>query len=538
MENNAENIICNDLIHIVCLPFNITKGENQPPDSMDEVAKTLGAPWKERATPDNEEPWGKFRDYQARAYFHPFVRRFLHDEKRVRRFHRTDVPQIKVDLGHWSTGAFSILANVSRCELILFQPDIGVLLLEISPQAPLNLRQTQLLLDSFRRLYPPYVDHFCKDNHSTWFGGHCPIAVTLLDKQGKAIGSSGNFRGETPEFMRTYKEALLADPPDQRPRYPWAGHWQTLLHPFDCACIQPTGFRAQQLGDDRAPIFSWVAFEDPRAVDRGNWMRLCFADAPGTDCLPYAHAFTGNFEEKYCYDRYWYEPGESGDAPSRILNCGYAFCFAGKSNDPGFFTNTDNGAHATFRHIYVEMGLIAHFQKAALLAMSQRLSELVDRKDGMIELPKSDKVRDFYDHFVEFTQNFWFDEISPQVQGQELFQKWRDHLCLQKLYEEVRQELKDLVDYSELRATGDLNRNLGLIAIAGFILAFLSLFTGIFGMNDPGKDMDWLPARFQLFGLSPQIIANSGLGFALVCLAGAVAYGLFRLVGYFKRKRF
>lgn len=493
MKNNAENVYCNDLIHVVCLPFNISCQDDSQPRSMNDIGAMLAksTTWTEGGALDaaGEEGWDKYRRYQTRAYFHPFVRRFLYDRSRVRRYRRNDIHHIKVDLGHSTTGDFTLNLEVLRCELILFQPDIGLLLLEVSPRETLDLRRTQLLLDTFRRLYPPYVDTFeVKDKKVVWTGGHCPATVTLLDLHGKDIGTPGIFRDHSGGFMEAYAKELLRDIQGEgregRPRYPLAAHWRTLLDPFVCGNTDVGGFRVQHLGDDRAPILNWIALEDPQAVDPGNWIRLCFADAPGKDPYSYACGFVADFDEKYCYDRYWYVNGESSDSPSRILNCGYAFSFVGSSKDDSFFANDRNGAHASFRHIYVEMGLIAHFQKAALLAASQRLSEMVTRGNaGRIKLPDQRKVRDFYDHFVEFTQNFWFDEISPQEQGRELFKMWREHLRIQELYEEVRQELKDLVDYTELRATGELNDKLSFIAKAGFVLALLSLLAGVFGMN-------------------------------------------------------
>lgn len=498
METKAESILCNQLIHVVCLPFRITAEDDQREICLEEIAKTLeGSPWTTGAAPDPEAQcdWGRFRCYQARAYFHPFVRRFLYDTKRVLRYHRSDIKRIEVVLDSYATKQFSAELKVQRCELVLFQPDIGALLLEVSPTTVLSLQQAQLLLDAFRRLYPPYIDHI-KDLN-TWAGGHCPVEVTLLDENEQSVGEQGKYRDPSAKFMTRYTKVLLADTEGKgtadRPQYPWAEHWRSLLQPFVCYGEAGPGFQALQLGDDRAPILTWIAFDDPRAVDRGNWMRLCFADPPGTDQLPYAGGFTADFEERYCYDRFWYEPGESTDAPSRILNCGYAFCYAGKDNDPDFFTNPNNGAHAIFRHIHVEMGMIAHFQKAALLSAAQRVSELVTRKGNAPRLPDQKQVRKFYDHFVEFTQNFWFDEITPQHQGQELFQQWREHLRIQELYDEVHQELKDLVDYTELRASGVLNGRLSFIAGAGFFIAFAALFAGVFGMNElePGH-LPWL----------------------------------------------
>lgn len=533
MENKADQIFCNQLLHVICLPFNIKTDKDEPVCLNDVTHSLAGSPWKEGAAPDafGSPPWDEFHRYQSRAYFHPFVRRFLFDRKRVARFHRDDVQRLKIELDSQPTGKFEVLADIHRCEMVLFQPDIGVLLLEISPQAPLSLQQTQLLLDAFRRLYPPYVGVYCIDNQPTWFGGHCPVEVTLLDDHGNQMGDPGKYRGNTHDFMAPYSGVLLDDQDVKRPRYPWAGHWHTLLEPFDCTGKAQGKLQARQLGDDRAPILSWIALDDPREVDRGDWMRTCFSDSPGCDPLPYAGKFMQEFENKYCYDRYWYADAESAHSPSRILNCGYAFAFVGCSKDPYFFTDKNNGAHAIFRHIYVEMGLIAHFQKAALLAASQRLSELVKRegKEGKdIVLPDQQEVREFYDRFVEFTQDFWFDEITPQEQGREMFQMWSEHLRIQEIYNEVRQELKDLVDYTELRAAGELNNKLTFVAVVGAFIASFSLLAGIFGMN---QDMKWLLPDGPLSFLagSPQVwLAQLGIGLACLCLVGVPAYFAYR----------
>lgn len=495
-------VLCKEGLHAICLPFRLHSNNREVDfDSKAFNAALGGANW-ERLTAQNETDirWDRLQNYQAKAYFHPFVRSFLYEGNLVRRYRRGDISKFDVAVDSTATGQQTVSLTVKRCELTLFQPDIGVLLLELELTEPLPLQLLQLVMDTLRRIYPPYFDCFSPHvdastnnddtaKKDTWVSGHCPVSVSVFNSNKHAIcAESTNFRNHTADFTQPYLEVLeKPSDPDSPPQSPWAPHWRHVLSPF----VDDGEFQAISLGDDRAPTLSWLAMEKPREISRGDWMRLCFADAPGNDSLPYAKEFATDFEKRFCYDRYWYKRHESTDGPSRILNCGYAFAYVGDASDKYFFTKRENGGHATFRHIYIQMGVIAHFQHAALLAASQRLSTLIKRENGSVCLPDTSKVKEFYEHFISFTQTYWFDEITPQEQGRELFQMWRTHLRLQEQYDEIRQELKDLVDYTELKASKLLNDKLKDVAIAGLIIAFVALLiglaslgAGIFGMNE------------------------------------------------------
>lgn len=553
MSNTVEH-----LIHVICVPFRI---RDKPHKRVylqgtakilegSKVWKVLDDKHKLTGAPDN---WSALQRYQARAYFHPFVQRFLYDPGQVQRFTRDDITSLQVDFGD-ETEKTTLELHVLRCELVLFQPDIGVLLLEVSPVGHLSLRDTQRLMDSLRRLYPPYLDQVWKEGKKTdqWKSGHCPAEVRLMDQSRLTVGRPGTYCGtfdpqksRLPEFLEPYAKAFEKPASEQPMHFPWAAHWRTLLAPFNTADEGEGQLSAHQFGDDRCPTMSYLAVDNPRDISEGDWMRLCFADAPGNSRLPYAKRFMSEFEQTYCYDRFWYDETESRDAPSRILNCGYAFSYVGQANDSDFFANQTNGALPTFRHIHVTMGLIAHFQRAALLAASERLTEMVKREGAKICIPDREAVRDFYDQFVEFTQNFWFDEISPQIQGQQLFQKWRQHLRIQELYDEVHKELKDLVDYAELRAAAELNQTVSYFGAAAIVLAVVSAIAGIFGMNAakdwqlenwtevlPGWPSELLfPVPTSVTSVSVPLLLVSGITFLLV-----MAYVLYLLIVIFKRR--
>jgi len=520
------------LIHVVCLPLQIKRklnGRDASIASLEEVALAItaaGSAW--RSLSDDNTPWSTpeltpEQRWQARVYFHPFVRRFLYDPTRVSWLQRNDIKDLQVKL---PIDSVTVTLNVRRCLLALFQPDSACLLLELEYQAgsvgqpdPLSLSTLQRLLDRVRRTYPPYFDTLKDDDRP--LGGHSPASVTLRDTANNPIGATGLYVPDA------YQDRLQNAGQVGSWKPAWAEHWNTLLAPLRTSATPADGWGVRQFGDDRAAIMTYVAMNDVRLLNRGQWVRLCFADDAGTDPLPYAERFLKKFEEMHCYERYWYndtslgEPVDGLDAPSRILNCGYAFTYAGNHGtwtdkqgrtQPNFFSDPTNGALFTFRHIYVFMGLIVHMQRAKLLAASQQLTELVSRQGDDIELPDLTEVRRFYDQFVEFTQTYWFDEITPQEQGQQIFDQWKKHLRIQPMYDEVRQELRDLREYSDLKASaeqndqaGRLNQAVGVLGAASVFLAMLSLIAGILGMNDPKFIWGWLAlptgVLFSLLGL-------------------------------------
>ena len=540
-------------LHVICVPFALRRSPMPEacaprPEglNLDTIAPFIQAPWV-RTEPfrmpvearSDTDVWNTLRPMQALAYFHPHVRPLLGDPDRMRCWRHRDIHSLRVELRHgWSEAlkdrqVIEVRLPVLRCELWVFQPDIGLLMLELSEDRARPLDEVQALLDTLRRLYAPYADESADPSRDTrWFGGHCPKRVELLDQDGHLIGHPGDFECQThasAEVMRqfgpTARALRDALEPDRRSLAPLAAHWRSLLAPLRTGDDQPVPACRGQLdvcilGDDRAPIMTWLAFDDVRQAGRGDWVRTCFADAPGSDRLPYAQGFLANFEKRHAYDRFWYEPTETTDHPSRVLVSGYAFTYAGDAGCERFFANDKNGAHAIFRHIHIPMGLIAHMQKARLLRLAQQLSDIAgrDRRSGKLILPPQHEVENIYLQFIEFTQTGWFDEATPQEQGQQLFAMWQHELGTARLYEQMRQSLRDLYDYSELRSDRELNHSVARFGLIALALSILAVVTGLYGMNvpegntpSPAAGLPWV-----FWGVS---------GMALLCFGAAVKFG-------------
>jgi hypothetical protein len=233
------------------------------------------------------------------------------------------------------------------------------------------------------------------------------------------------------------------------------------------------------------PIMAYLALDDPRALTRNDFIRLGLvtgAGAQGSE-LPYAEDHLANFEARYCYDRFW---AEGGAAPNtRYLCSGHALVVVGDAR-AAYYGCGDRGVLAQFRHQHFLLFMIAHFQKAALLMMSDRLVEALEKLDvgdapSVRRFKRS--IRASFEGFLRFTHRYWFHEVSEQAQVRALFHMASQHLGLDPLYAEVKERVADMnsyLDADSLRRQANTVVRLTVVTILGLIG---TVTTGFLGMN-------------------------------------------------------
>ncbi|MFZ4700728.1 MAG: hypothetical protein ACOYMG_11825, partial [Candidatus Methylumidiphilus sp.] len=335
----------------------------------------------------------------------------------------------------------------------LFDHGVAILVVEVYSNNPLSLGLVEEFLDRFRRAYPPYWET------QGDAAGHCPREVKWLKANERAIIPGSNYN-EARDFIGFVNKNKATMP---------SRHWQHLLEPlepwkFD---LHKDAFAYRQIEDERMPFMAYLSLDDPRHLQRGDFIRLCLADGGGdSDKLPYAHGFLQDFEKNYCYDRFWdpmmrYREDARQANPAynwlttRYLCCGYGFVMVGKDDrkaDYPFFTDAKNGALSHFRRHYFQMGLIAHYHRAALLLFSDALSESVGKFNSDHPRPFHDEVKIILGRLLRFTHRYWFREVSNQVQPRELFALWTKHLETQALFDQVKQEAQDANDFLDMQA--------------------------------------------------------------------------------------
>lgn len=421
--------------------------------------------------------------YSEFVYFHPFVRNFLYGDpppgghRGVRLFRRTDIAALEFVGGD---APCTIRLDVAKLHLYLFEVGVAVLVLELNAaMAPddeglADLAQAQILLDRLRRVYPPF---FRGEKSGTF-----PDDVRLLDAHGHDVAFPA-VRGRD-----------FADFVADRHQPPVAGHWQHLMAPLKPVPLNGDGVGFGQILDERMPLMAWLAFRDPRALTEGDFARLCFADGPGArDEMPYAPAFLSGFAERFCYDAHWHAApdGTHRSMTTRYLCSGFAFVVTGLHDEgmaDGFFVPV---IQEHFRRHYLQLGLIAHFQNAALLAIEGDLSEVMQTYSANGEFAAfAAGIERIHRSFLQFTNHYWFPEVSNQMQARRLSALWNTHLDTGRLFAQVQGKVAGVYEYIEARRTAEITdqntriadegRKLTLIAT---ILAPLALFVGLYGAD-------------------------------------------------------
>ncbi len=467
-----------------------------------QVLQRGGGPWHE--TTDAfcmvDDQWS-MRHYGEFVTFLPYVQRFLYGEPRpggaaagesktaddgaspMRIFSRSDVKAARIVL---RAGEPAHTLAVDHVDLYFFY-DIDVVLLNVALYGEdLALEDVQEFLYRLGRAYPA---GWAADGAAL----NCAHSAEWLDAQGNVLA-----RSDAQE-----RDRFLAFVSRQRaPRI--AAHWAYLLQPLASDSSEDPGvIRFRQLEYYRMPVLAYLALDDPRSLTRDDFIRLGLITSAGADAtLPFSERHTASFERDYCYDRFW---SEDPRGPStRYIACGHALVVVGDAR-AAVFTDGETGALAQFRHQHFLLFLIAHFQKASLVMLSDRLVDALRRLE--IENPESVKrfkraIRQQFEIFLRFTHRYWFHEIADQAQAKALFHLTSTHLGLDRLYAEVKEEIHDMDEYlntDSLRRQANTVVRLTVVTTFGLIG---TVATGFLGMNLLAAAESPLLERIILFAVT------------------------------------
>lgn len=411
--------------------------------------------------------------YEEFVYFLPYVQRFLYGvgeegrgaQSSLHIFKRDDVRELHVRL---RPDDVPLVLDVMRLRLYFFYDiDVALVALEVAGK-DIALDAAVELMDRLGRPYPPAWDG--GKNGLPVQGAHSPLEVKFIGENKTVLATSDyEDQGKFLNLVRGERQT------------PLAAHWEYLLLPLKPAYRGGKAIKYYQLENKRIPIMTFLSFDDPRALSRGDMVRLGFASKWGhSDTLPYSKSFLANFENDNCYDRYWEADDAHSGMDTRFFFCGLAFAMITKAGPDSESLNRQ------FRHQFFQIGLIAHFHKAALLSMSNRFSRAVERlRVRDFESVKLFKrhVRETLEVFLRFNHRYWFHELSNQVQASDFFKRWSHQLGSDALYAEVREEARDINEYLDAdraRKQTDNTTRLTVVSACGMVG---TIVTGFLGMN-------------------------------------------------------
>jgi hypothetical protein len=453
-----------------------------------------GAPvqhhWEHLAKPDPDNPWRELDDefgdpaeFQERHYnefvtFLPPVQRFLYGqglgravkrsygESPIRVMRRSDVAKVRLTL---SKGDEPIELRIVHVDLyFFFDIDIVILALEVAAD-DLALGVAPEALFRFGRAYPAYWE---PDKR----GGHCPWLVEWLCPKGEVLARSDYEKREKYlSFVCQHRAPAVA------------AHWEFLLSPLVLHHSDRRGLvRYRQLEYYRMPYMAFFAMQDVNSLTRPDLIRMAIGNEAGDSSeLPYSESYLAEFEQRFCYDRYCDARLGTRAAGTRFMSTGHTLVGIGEANDR-YFMNADGGFLGRFRHQHFLLFLVAHFQRAALHMFSDRLVAAVSRLDiGNAEATRVFRrdIRHALENFLRFEHRYWFYEISNQAQARELYAMTRQHLELDALYRDIREELHDMGNFLDVEAMRRQNETVVRLTVVTTFGLIGTVCTGFLGMN-------------------------------------------------------
>ncbi|MFZ4806760.1 MAG: hypothetical protein ACOYLQ_05830 [Hyphomicrobiaceae bacterium] len=479
-QENAPDIRVRHFRHIALWPLQILPSASQKPVKADSLLEQLSPGTWSLVEDEFGQADGSFQERHYREFvsFLPHVQRFLYGdaagptrqlkdtEAPLKVYRRTDIAAVRIIL---QRGAPPVTCRVAHIDLHIFH-DVDTVIMACEIEASdISLATAKDIVYRFGRAYPP---GWTADGDPL----HCPVRTEWLGHDGQVLAASDyEDRASYLDFVGERRAPRIA------------AHWAFALAPL-ASYADPGGSPLvyRQIEYYRMPVMTFLALDRMTDLCRADFIRLAFASAPGPrEEPPYSDRVLHDFEQRYCYDRFFDERGRGKAMNTRFLSCGHAFTVLAAGADPSI-TDNERGLLGQFRHQYFLLFLISHFHKASMLMLSDRLVATIKR----LEIGNAPSVVEFrkgvyrqQEAFMHFTQRYWFTEVSDQVQARDLFRLQLTHLGNEALYRDLRTELFDTVQYLDSdmlrRQSGSMHR-LTTITILGLVGTTV---TGFLGMN-------------------------------------------------------
>jgi hypothetical protein len=171
-----------------------------------------------------------------------------------------------------------------------------------------------------------------------------------------------------------------------------------------------------------------------------------------------------------------------------------------------------------FTSIYYQMAVLSLAQRASILKFSSEVANLSDLgKSKPYEAAK--KIEVLYLNYIEFINKIYHREITPTIQGIEMYDKFHDVMRIQRDADALKSEIAELHNFA------DMVKQDRLTMIATYFLPF-SLVFGILGSNF----LD--PTNMKIFNLNVNINAFIWLGIGIVSalILGKIANRIFNKI--------
>lgn len=240
--------------------------------------------------------------------------------------------------------------------------------------------------------------------------------------------------------------------------------------------------------DDRMYVISSV--KDSKAVDQcheedsQSIYEYVYVDhADGCSCQN--KKMRTELLNKALYER-WTDYG------TRYYITDYSFMLLGDDELPGYIVES-------FLTQYYQMACLVISQRASLMKFKREVTNMasgLEKTGKRVKVSSINKIMDLQERFVAFESQLYFDEVSSEQQGIEMYDKLVDQSMIRKEMESLRNQLDAMYNVSDTSLGFGINRIMLVFTWLSGILALAALV--ISTMQIQGfKDMDVLNKIFN-----------------------------------------
>lgn len=153
----------------------------------------------------------------------------------------------------------------------------------------------------------------------------------------------------------------------------------------------------------------------------------------------------------------------------------YSFVYLTNSGVPSYLVDY-------FMTTYARMMEIALVQRASVLCFSNEVTTLTKRGDWTLE-KLSEHVDSLNEEYIRFINRMYFNELTSQDQGVELYGMIRQNLDIDSYVEELKDEIEKLHDIISFKVERSRNEKAETLNFMAAILLPVSIVTGFWSMN-------------------------------------------------------
>lgn len=126
--------------------------------------------------------------------------------------------------------------------------------------------------------------------------------------------------------------------------------------------------------------------------------------------------------------------------------------------------------------IYYQMAILCLIQRASILRFSWEVSQITNKIFSDKKANPDNAIKDLYENYIRFINQIYFREVSPQIQGIELYTMFQEAMNLDKNVKDLDGEMREIFSYLSVKEQTSLGK------VANLFLP-IALITGFFGMN-------------------------------------------------------